>query len=108
MQIARAILPKLHQSVSANITTEKLSVNMDEIGLNYLSHCQLRNLPDQPRTGLKLARDRVTAVLCVNASGTHILLLIIIGKAKRPRCFTLNWNPKRDHGVCYVSNKSNG
>ena len=43
----------------------------------------VHNRPD----GTKKAKDRVTINACANASGTIKLPLLLIGKAKNPRCF---------------------
>ena len=36
------------------------------------------------------AKDRVTVILCANATGTCKITPVVIGKAKKPRCFRLN------------------
>ncbi len=51
------------------------------------------------------SKDRLTAVLCVNATGTHKLNLMIIGSAVNPRCFG-SWQPERDGKVLYAGNKT--
>lgn len=37
--------------------------------------------------GYKLSKDRVTVMVCANATGTHKIPLLLIGKSKNPRCF---------------------
>ena len=37
--------------------------------------------------GLKKAKDRLTVLGCTNATGTHKLKPILIGKSAKPRCF---------------------
>lgn len=37
--------------------------------------------------GHKVSKDRVTVMVCANATGTHRLPLLLIGKSKNPRCF---------------------
>ncbi|GFS57705.1 tigger transposable element-derived protein 7 [Trichonephila inaurata madagascariensis] len=37
--------------------------------------------------GFKVSKERVTAMVCANTSGTHSLPLLAIGKSKKPRCF---------------------
>lgn len=37
--------------------------------------------------GYKPSKSRITAMVCANSTGTHRLPLLIIGKAKQPRCF---------------------
>ena len=101
VHVGRAMLPelfKMHQCDPHDV------YNMDETGLNYRGMPK-RTLASQPRRGIKLAKDRVTVLICVNATGTHKLPLMVIGSAAKPRCFS-NWNPLRDTNVLYESNKS--
>ena len=86
---AHELLPKLLRGVSAPDI-----YNTDETGVNYRTQ-PTRTLASQPRSGIKLAKDRVTAVLCVNATGSHKLPIMIIGSAKRPRCFPSGWRGSR-------------
>lgn len=68
--------------------------NCDETGLYFKmlpghTLASVHNRPD----GTKKAKDRVTINACANASGTIKLPLLLIGKAKNPRCFrNLNKN----------------
>lgn len=62
--------------------------NADETALFF------KCLPDKTFTfkgekchGGKQRQERLTLLQCVNMSGTDKLLLLIIGKSKRPRCF---------------------
>ena len=62
--------------------------NCDETGLFY------RALPDrtlsikgQQCQGGKRSKERVTALLCCNATGTDLYKPLVIGKAAKPRCF---------------------
>ena len=62
--------------------------NCDETGLYFKmlpghTLASVHNRPD----GTKKAKDRVTINTCANASGTIKLPLLLIGKAKNPRCF---------------------
>ncbi|XP_050545073.1 jerky protein homolog-like [Daktulosphaira vitifoliae] len=63
--------------------------NADESGLFWrllpkktFVHREESNAP-----GRKIAKDRITFMPCSNASGTHKLNLLVIGKAKNPRAF---------------------
>lgn len=63
--------------------------NADESGLFWrllpkktYVHCAEASAP-----GRKLAKDRVTFMPCSNASGTHKMNMLVIGKAKNPRAF---------------------
>ena len=100
IHIAHEMILKLLRGVSGHDT-----YNIDETSVNYRAQPS-RTLASQPRSGIKLAKDRITAVLCVNATGTHKLPVMIIGSAKRPRCFPSGWEPRRDAKVWYTSNKS--
>lgn len=72
--------------------------NMDEAGLFFRSIPNRSYLvPDkgdvrQARRGCKSmkAKDRITVIACVNATGSCKLPPVIIGSAKKPRCFTRN------------------
>jgi hypothetical protein len=62
--------------------------NADETGIYY------RAIPEGTLTdryeklsGSKKAKDRITALVAVNMSGTDKRPLLVIGKSKEPRCF---------------------
>lgn len=63
--------------------------NADETGLNW------RQLPaetfvsgeEKKVSGRKLQKERLTLMVCANASGTHALKLLVVGKSKYPRAF---------------------
>jgi hypothetical protein len=52
-----------------------------------------RNLPDNTHDskaekttpGRKISKKRVSAFLCANADGSHLLKTVIVGKSKNPR-----------------------
>ena len=81
----------------------ELVYNMDETGLFYRQLPRRSNVTKK-REGKKLARDRFTAALTVNATGTDKLDVLIIGKAAKPRCFGA-WKPSSS-GVEWKHNKS--
>lgn len=66
--------------------------NADETGLFY-QMTPTRFLSTTNRPGVKKAKARFTALLTSNATGTRLLKIWIIGKAKKPRSFL-----KTDHG----------
>ncbi|KAJ8866499.1 hypothetical protein PR048_032342 [Dryococelus australis] len=35
----------------------------------------------------KVSKERITAIVCANASGEHKVKLLVIGQSKKPRCF---------------------
>lgn len=63
--------------------------NADETGLNWrsLPRKSLASRREKSAPGFKIAKERVTAMVCANASGSHALDLLVIGKSKKPRCF---------------------
>lgn len=76
--------------------------NADETGLYY------RALPDgtfasksEKVQGSKKSKDRITAMICCNMTGTDKRQLLIIGKSKQPRCFRGKYLP-----VTYSSNSN--
>lgn len=76
------------------LTNEQLN-NADETGLFY------KLLPDKTYVaacektapGTKLKKERITALLCANADGSNKITPLVIGKAKKPRCFKGFHNP---------------
>ncbi|XP_056008513.1 tigger transposable element-derived protein 6-like [Ostrea edulis] len=77
------ILPNLLETYSPDNI-----FNADETGIYY------RALPDGTLTfktdaiaGSKKAKDRVTAMVCVNVSGSDKQRLLVIRKSRDPRCF---------------------
>ncbi|GFY78833.1 jerky protein homolog [Trichonephila inaurata madagascariensis] len=63
--------------------------NVDETGVNWkaLPRKSLASKREFTAPGFKVSKKRVTAMLCANASGTHTLPLLVIGKSKKLRCF---------------------
>ncbi|KFD66801.1 hypothetical protein M514_20945, partial [Trichuris suis] len=63
--------------------------NADETGLNWkaLSIKSLIARWEECAPGCKRRKERVTMMLCANSSGTHRLLLFLVGKSKNPRSF---------------------
>ena len=69
--------------------------NMDETALFYRTvpsrtyECNPAANSRQQGRGRKglQAEDRVTLVLCVNATGSHKIVPLMIGTSKKPRCF---------------------
>lgn len=63
--------------------------NADETGLNWksLPRKSLASRQESAARGFKVSKERVTAMTCANAAGTHRLPLLLIGKSKKPRCF---------------------
>lgn len=63
--------------------------NADETGLNWkkLPTKSLVSKRETAAPGYKASKARITAMVCANSTGDHRLPLLIIGKAKQPRCF---------------------
>lgn len=63
--------------------------NADETGLNYkaLPTKTLASVSESYAPGFKMQKQRITAMVCANASGTNRIPLLLIGTAKKPRCF---------------------
>ena len=63
--------------------------NADETGL--LWRCIPRNTlatnQESNISGWKESKERVTVLCCANASGSHKLKLLVVGKSMHPRCF---------------------
>ncbi|XP_011865298.1 PREDICTED: jerky protein homolog-like, partial [Vollenhovia emeryi] len=78
---------------SSFIEIEGVSVdnvyNADETGLFWkcLPRKTLAPRNEHSAPGHKLAKERVTVMTCANATGTHKVPLLVIGKAKHPRAF---------------------
>lgn len=63
--------------------------NADETGLNWksLPSKSLASRRENSAPGYKTSKERVTILVCANATGTHKIPLLLIGKSKNPRCF---------------------
>ncbi|XP_051174284.1 jerky protein homolog-like [Leptopilina boulardi] len=63
--------------------------NADETGLNWklLPSKSLASRQENSAPGRKSSIERVTILVCANASGSHRMPLLLIGKSKKPRCF---------------------
>lgn len=72
--------------VNENLTEEQL-YNCDETGLNFkrLPTKSLVSRNEKSAPGFKPSKERLTVMCCSNASGTHKLRLLVIGKSKKPR-----------------------
>ncbi|XP_070395519.1 tigger transposable element-derived protein 4-like [Dermacentor albipictus] len=79
--------------------------NMDEAALFYKMLPTKTFAPkDAVVTGKKQPKDRITVLFGANMSSSHKLLLLIIGKVEKPRCFKNARLPPKDD-VLYRSNK---
>lgn len=80
---------KFKQMVEQNGLTRDQVYNADESGLYYkaLPTKTLAALSEKYAPGYKMQKQRVTAMVCANASGNNRIPLLLIGTAKNPRCF---------------------
>lgn len=64
--------------------------NADESGLYWrgLPNKTLICANEKGAAGGKMQKDRVTLMFCANATGTHKIPLLLIGKYAKPRCFS--------------------
>lgn len=74
--------------------------NADETGLCWKDlPCKSLGAPVTTASDFKLSKERVTIMVCANATGTHPLPLLLIGKLKKPPCFkNVSYLP-----LCYKS-----
>uniref|UniRef100_A0A2A4K1H2 HTH CENPB-type domain-containing protein n=1 Tax=Heliothis virescens TaxID=7102 RepID=A0A2A4K1H2_HELVI len=61
--------------------------NADESGLFWRLLPNKISSKEASAPGCKVGKDRITFMPCSNATGTHKLELLVIGKAKNPRAF---------------------
>ena len=64
--------------------------NCDETRLFWhcLPTCTLLGGSESSASGFKKAKERVTLLLTPNAIGSHKLQFVMVGKFKKPHCFT--------------------
>ena len=82
-------LRKLRQVMEEKGLTAEQIYNADETGL--LWKCSPDRTPvscrEKSAPGLKKSKERLTVLACTNATGTHKLKPVMIGKFAKPRCF---------------------
>lgn len=63
--------------------------NADATGLYWkmLPNYSLVRPTERQAAGRKVPKDRVTVMVCTNASGIHKIPSLVIGKSQKPRCF---------------------
>jgi hypothetical protein len=89
-----------------NLVREQV-YNCDETGLNWkaLPQKTLASLSETSAPGFKVQKDRITLMVCENATGNHRLPLLVIGKAKTPRAFK-NFNLNALPATYYAQNSA--
>ncbi|XP_023721482.1 tigger transposable element-derived protein 4-like [Cryptotermes secundus] len=62
--------------------------NADETGIFFrLTPDRTLKFKGEKSVGGKLSKERITALVCANATGSEKRKLLVIGKSKNPRCF---------------------
>ena len=82
-------LQKLHKVIEEKNLIPEQIYNADETGLLWkcLPQRTLVSCREKSAPGFKKAKDRLTVLGCTNATGTHKLKPVLIGKSAMPRCF---------------------
>jgi hypothetical protein len=100
VQLAREAIPKI---IADNRYAAEEIYKQDETG-QFWRQVPQRSLATGKQAGRKKDKQRITASLCCNATGTDKRELFIIGKSKRPRSFPKNFQPERDWDIRYRNN----
>ncbi|XP_057319443.1 jerky protein homolog-like [Microplitis mediator] len=109
------LLPDLDGTIEDLNTIIESQKQVTEINLDHVYSCDEKVLywklmPDEMLLGInnksvasrKKPKNRLTILFCTNASGTHKLPLLIIGKIAQPRCF----NNIKNLPVFYVNQEN--
>jgi hypothetical protein len=92
-QLTQKLLHRSRKQLQDVMEREGLTLeqvyNCDETGLYYrmLPTRTLAARTEKNASGMKKQKERVTLMACSNATGSHGLPLLFIGKAANPRCF---------------------
>lgn len=91
----RPFLNRLNAKIEEMNLTKEQIYNADETGLNYrlLPESTYVSQNEKAAAGHKKSKERVSILLCSNASGTHKVKPLVIGKSRKPRCFKNFKNP---------------
>lgn len=91
----RPFLNRLNDKIEQMGLTKEQIYNADETGLYYrlLPENTYISENEKAAAGHKKAKERITVMLCANATGTHKVKPLVIGKARKPRCFKGFQNP---------------
>ncbi|GFX51357.1 jerky protein homolog-like [Trichonephila clavipes] len=79
----------LLQSVEGEGYSRDEVYKVDETGVNWkaLPRKSLASKRESTALGFIVSKERVTAMVCVSASGNYTVPLLVIDKSKKPRCF---------------------
>lgn len=63
--------------------------NADETGMQWraLPNTSIVFKEEKEVRGFKICKERVTLMVCSNATGSHKIPMMVIGKSQKPRCF---------------------
>lgn len=88
-ETVEAFKAKFQEMIERNGLTRDQVYNADETGLNYkaLPTKTLASYAEKYAPGFKMQKQRITIMVCANASGNNRIPLLAIGTAKKPRCF---------------------
>ncbi|GBN34616.1 Tigger transposable element-derived protein 2 [Araneus ventricosus] len=80
---------ELKEMIESEKYKEEFIYNADETGLFWrsLPRKTLASGIDKSASGTTLSKERITLLMCANATGNHRLPLFVIGKPKKPRAF---------------------
>ncbi|XP_053989837.1 jerky protein homolog-like, partial [Hylaeus volcanicus] len=94
-EAVRPFLNRLNAKIDEMQLTKEQVYNADETGLYYrlLPEYTYVSEDEKVAAGHKKAKERVSILLCSNATGTHKVKPLVIGKARKPRCFKGFKNP---------------
>ena len=89
VELANSFKNKFKKYIAENVFLPEQIYNCDETDLVYKSLPNQTNVInfEKSAAGRKAMKERVTIMPCVNATGTHELDLMMIGKSKSPHCF---------------------
>lgn len=91
----RPFLNRLNAKIEEMGLTKEQIYNGDETGLFFrvLPENTYVSENEKSAAGHKKSKERVTIMLCSNATGTHKVKPLVIGKSRNPRCFKGFRNP---------------
>lgn len=86
---------KLHSKIREMGLQHDQIYNADESGLFWrvLPNKTLAHSNEKSAPGRKISKERITFMPCANASGSHKLRLLVVGKSAKPRAFGSSFIP---------------
>ena len=101
----RPFLDDFHKTLESEGYILEQIYNCDETGLYWraLPNRTMASIKENKANGFKISKEKVTFLLSSNASGSHRLKPLVIGKYRNPRCFK---EIKSNLPVSYKANNS--